>query len=277
MTTLQAALYGLLQGLTEFLPVSSSGHLALAHSFFGVEDMETSAAAFDILLHFGTLVAVCGVYWRDIWQLILAFIGMCKDVIDHKGMRVGRDPYRRMCVMVIISILPLFVILPIQDQISGVGAYPLAVGFLLWCTAGILYLADRSKGGHKTAQSAHFLDALKVGVAQAFATLPGISRSGSTIAAGMLCGFSKEFAVKFAFIMSIPAILGANILHIGDLMQVSKGQGIPYLVGTLVAAVSGFGAIKLIDFVAKRKDFRVFSYYCAVIGAAAILGSFFVK
>lgn len=277
MTTFQAVLYGLIQGLTEFLPVSSSGHLALAHAFFGMEDAETQAVVFDILLHFGTLVAVFIAYWSDIWQLILAFFGMCRDVKDGHGMRVGHDPYRRMVVMVVISILPLFLVLPINDVIGGLGANPLYVGLLLWCTAGILYLADRHSGGSKTEHTAKLSDGLIVGVAQAFATLPGISRSGSTIAAGMLCGFSKEFAVKFAFIMSIPAILGANILNLKDITAVSGDQMIPYLVGTLVAAVSGFAAIKLIDFVAKRKNFRYFSYYCLAIGLIAVIGSFFVN
>lgn len=275
MDMLHAALYGLIQGLTEFLPVSSSGHLALAQGFFGGANMETDYMAFDILLHFGTLLAVFVAYGKTILRLIYEFITMCQDIVKGKGPQLKRYPYRKMVVMLILSIIPLFAILPIKDAIDSLYTNTFMVGLFLCITAFILYVADIQTGGKKNVQTARLGDGFKVGIFQAFATLPGISRSGSTIAAGMLCGFEKEFAVEFAFIMSIPAIIGANLLHVGDLLTISASQVLPYLVGTVVAAVSGFCAIKLLDFIAKRKNFRIFSYYCVIMGIVAMVLSLF--
>ena len=177
--------------------------------------------------------------------------------------------------MIIVATLPLFVILPIKDQVESLYSNTIFVGCALLVTGLLLFFSDRMARGKKGAKSATLLDALLVGVSQAVAVVPGLSRSGTTISAGMMRGFRRKFAVRFSFLLSIPAVLGANILTIGDAAQ----QGIDtsmlpaYIVGTIVAAVSGYFAIRLVNLLADKGKFGNFAYYCWGIGAAAVVAS----
>ena len=257
--------------LTEFLPVSSSGHLVLAQTIFG-DGIETNYMLFNVLLHFGTLLSVVVAFWSDIRELFLEFFAWIKD-----GFRINGHPYRRFIIMLLITILPMFAILPIKSKIEGAFSSSLVVGLMLLVTAAILFLSEKAPKKHKTEKNATWLDALIVGIGQCFAVLPGLSRSGTTMCTGLFRGFSREFSVRFAFIMSLPVILGANILELVDVIRDPSTMGevslACYIVGILVAMVSGLAAIRMVRFVSKRGNFRPFVVYCTLIGTITIVVS----
>ncbi len=267
-----AALLGLVQGLTEFLPVSSSGHLVLAQVLFG-GNVEADYMLFNVLLHFGTLLSVVVAFWKDVKELILEFFGWVKD-----GFKINGHPYRRFIIMVLITIVPMFAVLPVKNKLESVFSSSLVVGLMLLVTAAVLYLSEKAPKKRKTEENATWLDALIVGVGQCFAVLPGLSRSGTTICTGLFRGFSREFAVRFAFIMSLPVVFGANLLELIDVVRApaAAAAAVPiscYLVGILVAMVSGLLAIRMVRFVSKRGNFRPFVVYCTLIGTITIVAS----
>lgn len=262
-----SALLGLVQGLTEFLPISSSGHLVLIQQIFKI-DIDGGYKFFDLLLHLGTLVAVFAAFRSDIQKLISEFFKWVKD-----GFKLNGNADRRFILLIIISVLPLFAVALFNDYLDAVFENPKIVGAGLICTAILLYICDRTVCGKMTSAEAPLWTGLAVGAAQCVAVIPGLSRSGTTITAGVLCGFTREFAVKFAFIMSIPAILGANILTVPDaLSEMISFDVIPvYLVGMTVAAVSGYFAIKLIKYLSAKSGFRWFEVYCLILGIATLI------
>ena len=266
-----AALQGLVQGLTEFLPVSSSGHLVLVQALFG-SGVETNYMLFNVLLHFGTLLSVVVAFWKDIKELFVEFFGWIRD-----GFRINGHPYRRFIVMLLITLIPMFLILPIESRLEAAFSSPLLVGLLLLVTAALLFLSEKAPKKHKTEQNASWLDALIVGIGQMFAVLPGLSRSGTTICTGLFCGFSREYAVRFSFIMSLPVVLGANILELADVIREPALMGDAsiacYAVGILVSMVSGLAAIRLVKFITKRGNFRPFVVYCTLVGTVAVVAS----
>lgn len=278
MHFLSSVFLGLVQGVAEFLPISSSGHLSLFQTFFGLEE---AGLFFDVLLHLGTLIAIFVYYWKDIVGLVKEFIRIMACLFSkEKRAKMGRlSPKGRMILMIIVGTLPLFVILPIKDKVEGLYSNTIFVGCALIVTGLILFFSDRMARGKKTARSATMLDALLVGVGQAIAVVPGLSRSGSTISAGMMRGFSRKFAVRFSFLMSIPAVLGANILSIGEAVSAGMNPSLlpGYLAGTVVAAVSGYFAIRLVNLLADKGKFGNFAYYCWGIGAAAVVATLIFK
>ena len=275
MGFLSSIFLGLVQGIAEFLPISSSGHLSLFQHFFGLTE---AGLFFDVLLHLGTLIAIFVYYWRHIVNLVKAFLRLVTGLFSKKkkGARKGRkDPGARMILMLIVATLPLFVILPIKDKVESLYSNTIFVGCALIVTGCILFFSDRMAKGKKTVRSATLLDALLVGVGQAVAVVPGLSRSGTTISAGMLRGFSRKFAVRFSFLLSIPAVLGANIISIGDAVAAGIDTSLlpAYIAGTVVAAVSGYFAIRLVNSLADKGKFGSFAYYCWGIGAAAVIAT----
>ena len=208
MSILSSILLGLIQGVTEFLPVSSSGHLAIAEHLLGMKGLEVPEF-FDVLLHLGTLVAVFAAYWSDIREMILELVYGVKD-LARGATPTPVPPARRLILLIIVGTLPLFAVLPIKDLVEGLGNNMYFVGGALVVTGCLLFASDRVRKGRKTEKTASLVDVLLVGVAQAVATCPGISRSGTTITAGCFVGFERKFAVRYSFLMSIPAILGAN-------------------------------------------------------------------
>ena len=268
MSLLSSILLGLIQGLAEFLPISSSGHLAIAEHFLGQAGVAEVPEFFDVLLHLGTLVAVFAAYWQDIRDMILELIDGVRD-LAHGTTPTPIPPARRLILLIIVATLPLFAVLPIKDLVEGLANNIYFVAGALIVTGFLLFASDRVKKGRKTEKTATLVDVLLVGVAQAIATCPGISRSGTTITAGCLVGFDRKFAVRFSFLMSIPAILGANILTLKD--AITEGgivaAEIPvYLVGVAVAAVVGYACIRLLKMIADKGRFGWFAYYCWAAG-----------
>ena len=276
MTYISAIILGLVQGVAEFLPISSSGHLSLLQHFMGLTDAEHDHMFFDVLLHFGTLVSVCIVYHKDIIDMIREFFLGVGSLFSRGGSRVASPPpARRMVFMIILATLPLFVVLPIQDAVEGLYNNTIFISCALLVTGFVLFFSDRMARGRKTAKNATVVDALLVGCGQALATVPGLSRSGTTIAAGMARGFDRSFAVRFSFLMSLPAVLGANILSLADAVQegINKELLPMYLVGVLVAMVSGYFAIRLVKLLSDKGKFGKFAYYCWVVGALSLIYS----
>ena len=276
MSILHSILLGIIQGVTEFLPISSSGHLAIAEHLLGMEGASEIPEFFDVLLHLGTLAAVFVAYWSDIRDMILEFFRVFSDLIHHSTpQRV--PPARRMILLIIIGTLPLFLVLPIKDRIEALSDNMYFVGAALLFTGCMLFLSDRVKKGRKTEKSAKLFDVLVVGLAQAVATCPGISRSGMTITAGCIAGFERSFAVRYSFLMSIPAILGANILAFKDALALGiVWAEVPvYLAGVAVAAVVGYACIRLLRYIASKGSFGIFADYCWAVGAIVILLTLF--
>lgn len=282
MTYISSILMGILQGVAEFLPISSSGHLALFQHFFGAENYEETQMFFTVLLHLGTLISVFAYYWRDVLELIREFFLGVASLFSKKGEK-GRQappPARRLVLLIIVATLPLFGILPVKDAVEGAMSNVTFVSVALLATGFILFFSDRMAKGRKSAGNATVLDAFLVGCAQALGTLPGISRSGATISAGLLRDFDRTFAVRFSFLMSMPAVLGANILSLKDVIEEGAFhmELLPvYLVGTAVAAVVGYAAIRLVNLLANKGKFGAFAWYCWIVGAVSLVAGFVVK
>ncbi len=283
MELLKAIILGFIQGVAEFLPISSSGHLAIFKNVLGF-DTDTGLL-FDVLLHLGTLAAVFVVFHKDIFELIkegFAIIGQFfKSVFGclfkkAKWQPVVTTPYRRFVMLVIVSTIPTGIMgILLEGAIGAASATLIVPGILLLLNGIQLLISDRLPDGALTEADASYGKAAIVGVAQGIATFPGISRSGTTITACLACGFKREFAVKYSFIMSIPAILGALVLELFDFSpeMLSGSDMVNYLAGTLVSAVVGYVCIKTMLVIVRGKKFKYFAYYCFAMGAFAVLFS----
>ena len=254
MEILKAILLGFLQGVTEFLPISSSGHLSVFQHFFGNVG-GTSSLLFTVLLHMGTLIAVFVVYYKTIWGLIVEFFSTIKDIFTGD---------RR-----------------IMDVLGGLADDNdiLVEGVCFLFTAALLLVGSWRAKKVKARPQIGAKSALAVGVAQAFAAgFPGISRSGSTISTGMICGVSKEYMVRYSFILGIPAILAANVMEIKDAVALGEQIDIlPVIIGVVTAAVVGFAAIKALEWLVKIDKFKIFGYYCLVLGVVVIIAGIVEK
>lgn len=272
MTFLSSFLLGLVQGIAEFLPISSSGHLAIAQNLLGMSDAGTVPEFFDVLLHLGTLVAVFVAYWADIKDMVLEFFRGAGDLIHHSTPN-PLPPARRLILLIILGTLPLFVVLPVKDAVQSLSNSMVFIGAALIVTGVLLFVSDRVKKGRKNERTATWLDVLIVGLGQAIATMPGISRSGMTITTGCFVGFERKFAVRFSFLLSIPAVLGANILSLADAAKagINWAEVPVYLVGVVTAAVVGYLCIRLLRFIADRGKFGAFAYYCWAVGVLTLV------
>ena len=291
MSLLEALFLAVVQGIAEFLPISSSGHLAIFKNVFGVNT--DTGLLYDVMLHVGTLVAVFIVYWKDIWELIregFAIIGAAlsnafkfvanlfsQDKKEYK--QVINTPYRRFVMLVIISTIPTGIMgILLSDIIENASTTLLVPGICLLITSLLLYISEKVPEKNFDESNTSYLKGLIIGIVQGFATLPGISRSGSTITAGLFCGLERSFAVKYSFILSIPAILGAAVLELKDFNEISVGsvELVNYIVGMVVAAVVGYICIRWLLVLVKNKKFKYFSIYCFIVGMVAIVAHFVI-
>lgn len=268
MSYLSAVIQGLIQGLTEFLPVSSSGHLSLYQYFTGASS--EGSLLFSVMLHFGTLLAVLIAFWPTVWQLLIEFLSIFADLFTGRLFRGYPTPYRRMLYFLMLSCVPLLAVPFVKDSIEAFSTDNsiIAEGCFFLVTALLLTLADLSFKGIKTARSMTLGDSAAVGVAQLFATLPGISRSGSTVSVGLIMGLDRSFAVTYSFILGLPAILAAGLLDLKDVVEMGE-LGIPLgpaLAGMAVAAVSGLLSIRLVRFLVTSDRFGIFAWYTLILG-----------
>lgn len=274
MSYFEAVILGLVQGLAEFLPISSSGHLALLQHFFGIEG--ESVLLFAVLMHVGTLISVFIVYWNDIWVLILELCAVIKDIFTGKGLRINANPTRRLGFMIIAATVPTALIgLVGNDFFEGLYGSVTAIGIGLIFTGTIMWISERMGSGKKHVEEMKFRNALAVGVMQGIAICPGVSRSGSTLVGGLFSGLNREFAVRFAFLISIPSILGSVVLEVPEALEQGLDASLigPVLAGVVVAAVSGLLAIKAMIRLVSNKKLFIFSIYTWLLGAAVVIYS----
>lgn len=259
MNFFEAIVLGLVQGLTEFLPVSSSGHLVLTQELLGVDD---KGVTFEILVHFGTLLSVVIYFWKPLWRMFLSIL---------PPFRPEYQKDRKMIPYLIVASIPAAIVgfSPLKDSFEGVYEKPAVVAALLIVTGVLLFLprllARRGK------KEIGYGSALAMGVGQAFAILPGISRSGSTIVSGMLAGTKSSDAAEFSFLMAIPAIAAAAVLELRHLNELQTDVLGPYIVGAVVAFVSGLGAIYTVLAAIRKGKFEFFGIYCLVAGVVGFL------
>ncbi|NLC73445.1 MAG: undecaprenyl-diphosphate phosphatase [Ruminococcaceae bacterium] len=278
-----AFLLGIVQGIAEFLPISSSGHLSVLQNLFGSAAPGEGHMFFDVLLHLGTLISICIMFWSDI-------IDMAREVLSYFGTMLLRAPANnrgaekkpiyernlaagRLFFMIVMATIPLFFIVTLNDSIEKLYYKTTFIGVSFLLTGAMLFVADKMKPGIKTEKSMTVTDALIIGLCQAVATIPGLSRSGTTITAGIATGLERSFAVKFSFLMSLPAVLGANLIA---LIKAAK-EGIvwanvpSYFVGMFTATIAGIFAISLMKYISKKSKFGYFAYYCIGAGVLTIV------
>lgn len=271
MSLLEGLLQGILQGLTEFLPVSSSGHLSLFQHLFGLSGAH--AVFFDVLLHVGTLLAVFIAYWKTIWRMIVEFFLMVGDIFRGRFKYRECNEERKMVLMVLLTLVPLLAFYFVKDYIAALSEDTdiIVEGVCFLFTGTMLLLADKCVKGRKTAVDMTPREALRIGLFQGIASLPGVSRSGSTVSIGLLSGFSREFMVKFSFIMGIPAIMGASLSEIKDAAQEGLTVTVPMIVGMVAALVVGIATIKLLTWLVKTDRFGIFAYYTLILGVIVLI------
>lgn len=271
MSYLSAVLQAIIQGLTEFLPVSSSGHLSLYQHFTG--NSGEGALMFSAILHLGTLLAVVVCFRKQLLKLLLEAFKMIKDIFTGKFTLKNLEPQRRLLLMFVVStavLIPFYIFKDFFESFSE-DASIFAEGLCFLYTSALLFMADRS-GGDKTLTDVSTKDALRIGFFQSIALLPGVSRSGSTISAGLFSGLKKSEAVSYSFILGIPAILGGCLVEVKDGLSQNLDVGFgKYLVGFIVAAIVGFAAIKLVNLLMKTDKYKIFAIYTAVLGVAVII------
>lgn len=291
MSVINAVLMGLIQGLTEFLPVSSSGHLAIFKILFGVNT--DTGILFDVMLHVGTLGAVFAAFSKDIRKLIIETLKIIMDLAENFQLylsnrkdgksrsyrKIVNNNYRKFVMLILVSTIPTGILgYTARGLVEMAGTVLLFPGIGLLITGILLLVVDFVNFGSKVPKDTTYANAMWIGICQGLASFPGISRSGMTICASLLCGLSRKFAVKYSFLMSVPAIIGAAVLELGEFggESMTVGLGFTYLLGAAVAGVVGYFCIKTMLVLIRKKKFRYFSYYCFLAGAIAIVG-YFVK
>lgn len=277
MSYFEAVILGLVQGLAEFLPISSSGHLALLQQWFGIE--EDNVLLFAVLLHVGTLISVFIVYWKDIWELIVELFITIKDLCTGKGLRLEERPVRKLGVMIIVATIPTAIIgFLFNDFFDSLYTSVIPIGIGLIITGIFLTVAEKMGDSNRGIRQMNYRNAVFIGVVQGVAICPGISRSGSTLFGSLICNLDRKFAVKFVFLISIPSILGSAILEAPAAIE--SGMDIvqlgPVIAGMVVAAISGLVAIKTMIKLVSNKKLNYFSYYVWALGLVVICyGIFF--
>lgn len=277
MTIWQALVLGILQGATEFIPVSSSGHLTLVPWLLKWEFDPLLKGAFDVLTHWGTLVALVAVFWRDLWALFLGGLrtlaGLREGGIRGIASRAQQDAQGRLAWLIVIGSIPAAVLgVLLEDLFEMLFGAPPLVCLLLLVTAGLLAVSEWRGKKAREVEDLGTLDALLIGLGQALAIAPGISRSGATIASGLLRGIKRDAAARFSFLLSTPVIVGAGVWQLKDLFE-ARGEAAlaPLVAGFAASAVLGYVCIRFLLAYLRRKGLYPFAIYCAVAGTACLV------
>jgi undecaprenyl-diphosphatase len=267
MTILQAIVLGAIQGLTEFLPISSSAHLVLVPTILGWRLDPAYAFVFDVLVQMGTLLALIVYYAATLWRLALAV---------WQGIRLRRpfaDPQARLAWLILLATAPAIIAgLALHNVVESAFSNPTAVSFFMLVTASMMAAGERFGRPERKAESLRWPETLFVGVAQALALFPGISRSGSTISAGLFRGLFRPEAADFSFLMAVPVMVGAGVIGLRDLMNLGSGPANlgPLVAGFVTAAVVGYLAIRwLLRYLAGHR-LTIFAWYCLIVGALGL-------
>ncbi|MBI5679415.1 MAG: undecaprenyl-diphosphatase UppP [Methanobacterium sp.] len=276
MDIIQALILGIVQGLTEFLPVSSSAHLVFVPEIMGIQ----SSLAFDTILHVGTLVAVVGYFWNDILHMLKSFFFSLMDIPKGQFMKgIREDKFKKLAWFVIIGTIPAGlagVLLKdffegLFNNIPAVGLFLIITGFLLWGSERV----SKSVTKKTSLENMSLKSSIIIGVFQALAIAPGISRSGATISAGLFLGLERELAARYSFLLSIPAILGAALVQAKDITSLDMTTTVA-IAGFIAAAITGYLAIKILLKLIKERNLMIFAYYCWIVGTVALILSLVV-
>ena len=268
MTILEAIVLGVLQGITEFLPVSSSGHLVLMQHFLGIKE---SKVFFEVMLHFGTLGAVIIVYYQLIGSLVRAGFSTLfqADFYRHPRLTISNTPDLRLVWFLLLGSVPTGLIaLLFKDSLEAIFGKPMVVAGMLIITGLILQLSRVGQRRREAETPLRVWHTPLIGIAQGLAIIPGISRSGSTISISLLLGLSPQVAAQYSFLLSIPAILGAVLLKLRDIGEITIAPTV-IVAGTLTSFIVGYIALRFLLAMLNRGKFSVFSYYCFALGIVA--------
>lgn len=274
MTLVQAIILGIFQGVTEFLPISSSGHLVLLQNFFGIKE---GNLFFTEMLHFGTLISILIVYFNDIINIIIEFFKMIGEGIKNKNFKI-KNGYQKLALLIIIGSIPTAIIGFLFEDffktLYSSSLLPIGMAFII--TGFLLWIANRKPYENKNVKNMSFLDSIIIGLFQGIAIIPGISRSGSTIVAGLLRGLDRSLATEFSFLLALPAIFGAGLFGIIDVVKTGSEVvfTIPLLAGVLLSAIVGVFAIKFLISMLKKDKLHYFSYYLWIVGLITIISHF---
>ncbi|MDH5662460.1 MAG: undecaprenyl-diphosphate phosphatase [Elusimicrobiota bacterium] len=256
MNLARAVILGLVQGLTEFLPVSSSAHLTYFQKYLNIDKPQLS---FTVFLHLATLLAILLFFRKDLWEIL-------KGLRSIKGAKT--NPSSRILFLLVIGSLPVAVLgILLKDKIEPIFSNIILVSLFLILTGILLYFGDRIRNAHKGILETGIVDALIIGIAQAAAILPGISRAGATIIFGLFCGLERKWAVKYSFFLALPAILGATLIELpGAFAMVNFSTLIFYITGGLAALFSGYWSLTVVLRLVQKSRLRYFAYYCVTLG-----------
>lgn len=270
LSIFKAIILGAIQGATEFLPVSSSGHLVIVQSLLGIQLEGGNLLVFDVCLHFGTLLAILVFFRRETGQIIASFFRRVSDDMPEKGFSVRQA--RKLGILIIVGTIPAVIVGPLlNDFFETLVSNPVSAAFMLLVTGAILWGTRWVGEGAIGIAHMGWVRAFIIGCAQALAIIPGISRSGSTIAGALYLGIDRDLAARFAFLLAVPAIAGAMVFKFGDLALFTSDLIVATVVGTLVAFVVGLACIKWLLGVVRRGQISWFAPYCWLVGLATIV------
>lgn len=269
MNLSSAIILGVVQGLTELFPVSSSAHLVILQSF--LPDFKQPGVAFDAMLHLGTLFAVVFYFRVDLLNMLKALVPQ-----KNKTLKISRDndpaTLRKIFLFLVIGTIPAALLgLLFQDYLHKVFESARAAAFFLIITGFLLYFSDKVTDARRDEKDMNFTDVILIGLAQAVALLPGISRSGATITTGVFRKINRPAAARFSFLLSLPAVFGAVLLESGYLREISYQEMWLYFAGFFCAALAGFLSLKLFFLIIRQARLKFFAYYCWILGTITIL------
>jgi len=273
MNIFQSIVLGIIQGLTEFLPVSSSGHLVVSQKLLGI----SPNLSFIVLVHLGTLLAVLLYFFKDILKISFGFLSGVKRIIFERerprAIFYSNTDFKLSCYLLFGSLFTAAIAFAFKDIFESLFSSGLAVG-VFWIITGVLILfAEIVGSGKRMPVQMNFIDSVIIGIFQGLAVAPGLSRAGTTISASLALGLERKFAARFSFLLAIPAILGAGVIKLKDLLDLGiSGIGtLEILCGFVASVVSGYFAIKIFMNLIARKSIKIFAYYCFVLGAVVII------
>ena len=268
---IKSIILGLIQGLTEFLPISSSGHLVIFKSFL---DMETRGAVWEIALHLSTLLAIFGVFYKDIFMILKSACLSCKKLFSGESITniFKNDPHTRIFILIIIGTIPTAIIaFSFRNVFESLLNKPGIAGYMLIVTGTMLWFTQYDSRIYSNKKNLGFFDALIIGTVQGLAIIPGISRSGTTIATATFRGVDRETSARFSFLLVIPVILGAMAMMAKDTITL-KNEEISFLIiGSVVAAITGYISLRILIRTVNNGKLHLFSYYCWPVGLFVIL------
>lgn len=277
MDIIQAIILGIVQGLAEFLPVASAGQVILVTHILGVTfPSQSDALAFNTLLHLGTLTAIVGFFYRDIIKIIRAFIASIIDIFQKKFKKgLKEDVYKRLAWLMIMSTIPAAIVGGLfNKQFEILFGSVVAVGVFLIINGFILYITDYAKRGNDKVKELSFRNAFLIGVVESLALFPGISRSGTSITAGLFAGLERECAARYAFLIALPVIAAAVIFEIKNIGALSQNSPIAMVAAYVAVVVFGYLSIGLLIRLIKSTSLKIFSYYCWIVGALTLILSY---